>query len=202
MQFLSTMGRTPRALLCALGGLALSTAASAATICTFADPSLNAANPLFNIDYTAATINGGWSDTGLLLETPGLAAPDFPDATFSMTPLTITNPVTGTVGGGVITFLDTLSNAVFVITFQSGNLLGQFGLGASEFVAQNVTFTGTAVPEPLSQESFAFSFANQAPFPRGNGFSATAAFTSSAVPEPASISLLLMGCLVTALRRR
>ena len=203
VRFHTIFGGSPRAWIGAIGGLALCSFANAATICTFADPSLNAANPLFTVDYTAATIDGGWSSTGLLLKTPGLAAPDFSDVTFSMTQLTILNQATGSVGGGVITFLDSLSNAVFVITFDSAKLTGQFGLGASEFVAQTVTFTGTAVPVPLSQESFAFSFANQAQLTNDhNGFTATAAFTSSAVPEPSSIGLMTAGYAISKLRRR
>ncbi|MBI5864061.1 MAG: PEP-CTERM sorting domain-containing protein, partial [Planctomycetes bacterium] len=51
----------------------------------------------------------------------------------------------------------------------------------------------------LSQEAFAFSFANPVGTPEN--YTATASFTSSAIPEPASIALLAIGGLL-ALRRR
>jgi len=79
-----------------------------------------------------------------------------------------------------------------------------YGFGANEvlFTAANVRITGSEITGTLSQEQFSFSFANTAPLPEGhNGFTATAAFTSSAVPEPATIALLTLGGLVLFKRK-
>ena len=88
---------------------------------------------------------------------------------------------------------------IAAISFSGGTLTSPSTFGASDFVGQNVVFSGPIIPAGLSQESFAFSFAN--PVGTIEDYTVTAAFTSSAVPEPASIALLALGALV-AIRRR
>jgi hypothetical protein len=70
------------------------------------------------------------------------------------------------------------------------------------FEAGNVTITGREITGLLTNESFSFSFANHALLPVDDGYTATAAFTSSAVPEPATILLFGMGGLIMAFARK
>jgi len=64
-------------------------------------------------------------------------------------------------------------------------------LAADDLLSLNgVVITGSAVPGGLSQEAFAFAFANHAVLPNQSGFTATASFTSSAIPEPSMLMLL------------
>jgi len=181
----------------ALGLLAAN--ASAATIATFADPSPDGGTPLFA--YDGQSLTGGWALTGLNLLTPGLAAvPDIANATFTMTPLSVQSANGGLVqlSGGQIDFFDG-NSLVLSISFNGATLNVPFGFGSSDFSGSNVTFSGPNVP-PLTQEAFAFSFAN----PQGdiNDFTVTSSFTSSAVPEPASLLAMGGGLLMGALRRR
>lgn len=169
--------------------------AQAITIATFADPAADGSTPLFTL--SGMTLTGGWSATGLNLLTPGIPAPDFPDAHFTLTPLTVSP--SGVTSGGSILFTDASSAPLFTIMFDSGQL-SPIAFGATEFLSLNVvSFSGPIVPPGLNMESFAFSFANQTVTPLG--FTATASFTSSAVPEPASI-MLLAGGVASLIRRR
>ena len=186
--------------LAAVGALLLSTAAvRASTIAAFADPSPDGSLPMFNIDLTGNLITGGWSGGGLLLTTPGIPAPDYPDATFVITPLSLSGggPLY-TTGPGSIVFYDKLSNPLLTISFAGGFLTNGLGFGGSDFVGSNVTMTGAILPYPVSAEAFSFSFAN--PTPTANGYTVTSSFTSSAVPEPGSVLLLLAGAAIV-LRR-
>ncbi|MGD0551840.1 MAG: PEP-CTERM sorting domain-containing protein [Sedimentisphaerales bacterium] len=186
------------------------------TIATFADPSRNSGNPLFTVDYTNHLITGGWADaqTGLTLRIPYNSGHTFTDAWFTMTDLVITN-ISGTSGdtrGGTIDFYanNTSTNPLVVIDFGSG-FISRYGFGANEiFVANNVTITGSEIIGTLSEEGFSFSFANLAHLAGSqnwtDGFTATAAFTSSAVthdtPEPATICLLGFGVLSMVRRKK
>lgn len=176
--------------------------ASADTIATFSDPSPDGSQPLFTFASNDVTgsLSGSWSGLGLLLQTPGLAAPDFNDARFSMPAVTaVGGPEVWALGAGAINFTDSGGSALMTITFAGGSLSSPSTFGASDFVGQNVVFSGPIIPGGLSQEAFAFSFAN--PVGTISDYTVTAAFTSSAVPEPASIALLALGALV-AIRRR
>lgn len=169
------------------------------TVATFSDPATDGSTPLFELN--GLIFDGGWSGTGLDLLTPGLAAPDFIDATFDMDALTLTDPNTGELSGGQIRFYDSSNVLQLTIDFSGAQLYVPFVFGASDgFMAETVTFGGPAVTTPLTAESFAFSFANQEA--TRTGFTATSAFTSSAVPEPSSIALVLMGSVLGWFRRR
>ncbi|MFA6175636.1 MAG: PEP-CTERM sorting domain-containing protein [Phycisphaerae bacterium] len=192
------------------------------TLATFADPSPSSSNYLFKVDFTQMEITGGWSDaqTGLTLEIPvtGYTVENsnaFQDAWFEMSTVQITSAYSlyGETGAGVINFYEngTAINPLVTINFESG-LVSRFGLGAEEvFVADNVTITGSKIPDEISEERFAFSFANLAKLSGHtlwtDGFTSTAAFTSSAivepiVPEPATIALLSIGALSLIRRKK
>lgn len=182
----------------AVGGAAVS---QAFTMATFADPSPTGTPSLFNIDTVNNQITGGWSGTGLFLQTPGWAAPDYVDAKFSMAPVAIAPVAPGfwSTGGGQVDFTDSANNLVFRINFASG-YLSVNGVGGSDLFGNNVTFSGPLVPAGLNQETFNFSFANFQP--TANGLGVTAAFTSSAVPEPGTLAALGLGGLALLRRRR
>ncbi len=186
------------------------------TIATFADPSEDSNWPLFTVDFINNTINGGWDDnkTGLILEIPysGYTVENnnaFIDAWFDITEVTITSQfptptgIYGSTGPGVINFYEdnTQTNPLVIINFDIGSI-SPYDFGANEvlFTASNVTITGSKIIDALSQEQFSFSFANLAKLSGStdwdDGFTATAAFTSSAIPEPTTICLLAMGSLV------
>lgn len=186
----------------ALFALIGTAAVNADTIATFADPSPNGSQPLFTFSSNGGTgsLSGSWTSTGMLLETPGVAAPDIPDARLAMDPVSATGgPLVWTLGPGRIRLQNSTGTDQMIISFSGGTLTSPNGFGASDFVGLDVSFSGPIIPGGLSGEAFAFSFANPTGTPED--YSATAAFTSSAVPEPASIGLLLVGGLL-ALRRR
>jgi hypothetical protein len=194
--------RTRAAALVLLGGLAAS--ARAGTLATFADPS-DGSVPVFEFasDGNNGTLEGGWSLTGLLLLTPGLDGdPSYPDARFSMAPVAATkiSNALWLLGAGSIDFFDNGGSLLFTISFESATLVTPQGFGGSDFAANDVTFSGPIVPDGLYDEAFAFSFAN----PRGDfeNYTVTASFTSSGVPEPASVVLVALGGLVALIRRR
>lgn len=190
----------------------LSSSAFADTIATFADPAIGPSTPLFSWDSVTTTLTGGWASTGLNLLTPGVPAPDYANATFTMTPLAQTATFSGIVllNGGTFRFFDSGATEVLRIDFSSAVLTSSLSLGASDLTANNVTFSGSIIPlgATLSAESFAFSFAN--PVQTGQtglppSFTVTSAFTSSAtivIPTPGAAALLGLGGLMAVRRKR
>jgi len=193
--------------------LLFAASAFADTIATFADPAQTGNTPLFTLDLTVGNpgdglLTGGWSDdqTGLDLEIQGVC---HCDTWFVMNELTYTGDVmSGQTSPGELEFFadgaDPLGDEPLVrITFSSASV-SLVGFGGSDFYSlDNVQITGSAVPAALSNEAFAFSFANHVPLGGDvlNGYTVTAAFTSSAIPEPAGVGLLATGSAML-LRRR
>lgn len=177
--------------------LFVSAPAVAATVATFADPAVDGSTPLFELAGT--TFTGGWSGSNLDLEVP-ITGDVWQDATFTMLPLTVVG--VGQLSSGWIEFYKSPADGgglALRIDFDAA-FLAPFGFGASDtFLGQTVTFTGPGIPAGLVDETFAFSFAN--PVYTGDGYTYTASFTSSAVPEPGSLVLLGLG-LLQLLRRR
>jgi hypothetical protein len=187
-------------------GFASIDAKASMTIATFDDLSTGSSEPLFKVDFTQTKLTGGWADTntGLTLQIP-YSGNTFTNAWFKMTVVEI-NAFGDTRGGEINFYKDGDSTSpLLAIKFESG-FVSRYGFGADEiFVADNVTITGSEITGTLSEEQFAFSFANLAKLPGhsswDDGFTATAAFTSSAVvvspeiPEPATIGLLGLGTL-------
>jgi MYXO-CTERM domain-containing protein len=192
--------------LAALAGIAaagITASANAATIVTFADPAMGPSTPLFEVNSNTALLTGGWTDPGLTLETPGLAAPNYANARFTMTAVALLTPLPfASLGPGQIDLWDSSNNLLMTITFSGGLLSSSFGFGSSEFQGNNVTFSGPILGgDVFTNEAFAFSFAN--PVATQTGYQATASFTSSAnVPAPAGLAALAMGGLAIGRRRR
>jgi hypothetical protein len=189
------------------------------TVATFADPALNTSTPLFTIDGIGNTVNGGWSDSkaGLNLQVVWTGN-TFNDAYFTMTQLAITSkPITipnstlayFLTGGGTIKFFQdndpTSATPILQIDFSSLSCTyGGLG-GDNVFSASGVKFSGSEIGSTiLSEETFSFSFANLKmanPVSPDTGYTATASFTSSTVPEPCTLALLGIGAM-TMFRKR
>ncbi|MFA5251981.1 MAG: PEP-CTERM sorting domain-containing protein [Phycisphaerae bacterium] len=172
--------------------------ATVVTIATFADPAVNKNTQLFTVNLGTDLITGGWGDaqTGLTLQIP-YSVNTYIDAFFTMTNVAYSGGITGgSTGGGTIKFFangqSTSTTPLLQIEFDAGHVT-PFGFGAMDmFYFDDVIITGSEITGPLTDESFAFSLGNLSPLGGNwnNGYTATAAFTSSAVPEPATIILL------------
>lgn len=195
------MKYTPIAL--AISFAVLSASAQAVTIATHADPSGNAASPLFYASDTS--VSASWSGTGLTLQVP-VASLSFNDVQMEM--LSVTRTEAGAVdllGAGMVKFWTTdANNPIFTMTFDGGFIAEPFAAGASEFTANVISFGGSALASvnPLANEQFVFSFANKGGDTQLRTY--TAAMTSSAdvVPEPATMTLLGLGAAALISRRR
>jgi hypothetical protein len=184
--------------------------ASSFTVATFADPSGDASDPLFTVNWVNATIDGGWADGkgNLLLEIPFTSA-SFANAWFIMDQLTITSTASfagytfGETGAGEIRFYQTGTtiNPLLKISFDNAFVSRQ-AMGADDFVIENVTITGSAIPVVLSYDQFNFSFANVTSLPNQSGFTSTASFTSSAIPEPTTIAMFVFGLLPAIMKKK
>ena len=181
------------------------------TVATFADPAPSGSTPLFTVDLTADRVYGGWSEPGLSLEVipTGMT---YTDASFTLTDLggnpgvSYTEPdFTGPTGGGFVRFFDSIGDPLLWIEFD-GAFLTPGSVAADELISLNVVdIRGDALPgggTDLTDEAFGFAFANQQMLPGDTGFTATASFTSSAVPEPSVASLLGIGLMMVVGRRR
>jgi hypothetical protein len=207
-------------LLALFAGFISVNAKASITIATFADPSRNGSVPLFTVDFKLMQIAGGWDKTGLTLQIP-YSDQSYTDAWFKMTgigstevKITSASAMSGQIGAGVINFYEngTTANPLLTVNFASGTV-SRYGLGADErLITNNVTITGPEIVGTLSEEQFSFSFANLAKLPGStswyDGFTTTAAFTSSAVvkdnpiPEPAAICILGLGVLSLVRRKK
>jgi hypothetical protein len=184
------------------------------TIATFADPSRSSGKPLFKVDFTLMQITGEWGDsrTGLTLRIPCNSGHTFTDAWFEMdaVPITSASGMSGQIGSGVINFYanGSATDPLLIVSFKSGTV-SRYGSGADErLTTNNVTITGSEIAGTLSQEQFSFSFANLAKLQGSTnwaeGFTATAAFASSAIEivEPATICILGLGVLGLVRRKK
>ena len=176
------------------------------TIATFDDPAKDSSTPLFTVDLNTNFITGGWADsqTGLDLDVV-YTGNIFLDAFFTMTPVSYTSGLMGgSTGGGTVKFFadNTSTTPLIQIDFNSATL-SPTSFGGVELFGNDVTISGSEIGgATLTDEAFSFGFANQVMLPGDTGFTATSAFTSSAVPEPATVALLGFGSLSLILRRR
>jgi hypothetical protein len=184
------------------------------TVATFAEPS-DGPTSLFVVnlvDPENKFINGYWLPEygNLELKIPIAGAGTvYEDVCFVMHDVNITDvtsPMFGTkTEQGVISFYenDSAVDALVEITFDSA-WIAYGGFNASDFYADdNVTISGSQISGTLNGGSFAFAFANHQPLEgdRNNGFTATAAFTSS-IPEPVTVLLLGLGGLLAINKKK
>lgn len=182
---------------------ALIATASAETVATFADPSLDGSTPLFSLTSTNQ-FSGGWSSPGLTLLTPALPTPQYSDATFTLPAVAATPLAPGlwTLNGGTITFQSAAHVTVLIMAFGSASLDENVGVGASDLALQNVTFTAPGTGLIFAQKRFAFSFANAVQGPSSTTWTASMTSSANIVPEPASLVLAAAGMLMGVARRR
>jgi hypothetical protein len=182
------------------------------TVVTFSDPATDGSTPLFTVDGAAKIITGGWSDdqTGLDLEVV-CSGSLLQNVFFTMTPLTMSTGTLGydTTGPGTFRFYadgdsaDSSAVPVFQIDFESAAIMYGGISGDNIFSGNGVVFSGSALAGTIvGEEVFSFSLANHKKFSNNTGYTATAAFTSSALPEPATLSFLAIGGIALFRRRR
>lgn len=179
--------------------------ATTVTIATFDDPTFDSSTPLFKVDLIKNLITGGWADSQNNLDLD-IKDTVYENAYFTMTPISYTTGVVaGATGSGTITFFENNQNTPLIqIDFDSARVSPLYFGGMDQFFADGVVITGSAIDTPVYDESFSFSFANQQAIDGdwNNGFTATAAFTSSAIPEPATVLLLGAGGMAALMKKR
>ena len=184
----------------------------AMTVATFSDPTEGdppPVQPLFTVDFVEGTMDGSWPEAldGLNLEVPWISQ-NYNDAYFTMTQLTVAGDKDyATTGSGVMQFFDSTDLLVLTISFSSATSTSDVLLGINSIIVNDgVQITGVGFGPLTDSASFSFSLTNVTPLPGNNtvdeGFTATAAFTSSALPEPASVAGLMAGLLPVVVRRR
>lgn len=192
--------------LAALLSLPAVQARASLTMASFADPSQSSTKPLFIVNFTENFVSGGWADGlgNLHLEVPHTGT-IFPNAWFEMDRLDIVSVEHvfgvphGRTSSGQIRFYmpGTNNNPLMVIDFAEAFVSQTAGLTSMDFFGQEVEFGGSQISQNLFDKQFSFSFANTQQLAQADGFTATAAFTSSAsIPEPATIALLAAGAML------
>lgn len=175
------------------------------TFATFSDPAPTGATPLFTQVYGSSpdvTVTGGWSGTGLTLSVP------YTGGTYTNAKYTLDAAVAGTstvladtysLGSGSLSFFDSSSNPLFQITFRSA-VLSPGGIYATS--KNGIALSGAIVPlDTIVLQQFAFSYANDN-WANASTETDTASFTSSVVPEPATMAVFAIGLVGLAARRR
>ena len=187
--------------------------ARAITIATFADPAPDDTTPLFTVTFGGGgSVVGGWDDsqTGLDLQVPITGPPVslYQDAFFTMSLLTYSGDSDGgPTGPGTIKFFEdnddpATAQPLVMFSFDSARI-DPGGLYADNiFHSDNVQVTIKGYSQNLTDQQFSFAFANKNMFPLDIGFTATASFTSSAIPEPATILLLALGSFALLRKRK
>ncbi|MBI4579246.1 MAG: PEP-CTERM sorting domain-containing protein [Planctomycetes bacterium] len=180
---------------------AAGTFATTFTVATFADPSPGSSSPLFSLHFDGSgdldSVQGSWSGTGLTLQVP-FDGSVYPDATFSMPAVSVN--AAGQAGPGHVEFYDQTAALILTIDWISGTA-NEFGIGAQDTTTSPGNVTIQYKNFSLVSESFAFSFANQQDV-GDDTMTTTAAFTSSAFPEPTTMVALGIGSLALLVQRR
>jgi hypothetical protein len=188
----------PAALVAVLASAGTSVASSM-TFATFSDPSTSASDFMFLMPSDYSGLRGSWTVPGLTLQVP-FAGQTFNDVKFELTTTSgdLTQP-------GRIDFSTSTGDKLMTVAFTSATL-AEFGFGARDTVANpdrvEITYYPWGLDWNPTNEMFSFSFANVAEYQSsGDYLTATAAFSSSAIPEPTTVALLAIGCAILIRRR-